>query len=429
MRFKLNSILVAILLGCLVLAFASPGAADSRSDLQRKQDRVSGKIGGAQKDFDQSSKDLEVAAAALRRAQVQLDAAQERLSLTRGKLAVARSEDAQMQAKLGRSQAALSQSLEALSIGKIALRDSERQVREFTIQSLQDGSRGLRAFGELLQGASPSSFSEQLSLNGSVADAQLATMQRLAASKVLLRLNRTKVRSLRDRIAVSRRQAAANLATKKSLDTLAASQTTQVGELVAARTTVNTSAMKALADDAARLLEFETERERLSVRLRALAKKELARSRRPKAGSPSGGGGGSSDTNGSSSLYRPVNGPVTSPYGMRVHPVTGVYKLHDGTDFGAGCGTPIKAAANGTVLERYYNGAYGNRLIVNNGVLRGANIVTTYNHATGYIVSPGQRVSRGQTIGYVGSTGYSTGCHLHFMVLVNGGTANPMSWF
>jgi len=110
------------------------------------------------------------------------------------------------------------------------------------------------------------------------------------------------------------------------------------------------------------------------------------------------------------------------------HPITGVYKLHDGTDFGVGCGTPIKAAASGTVIERYYNGGYGNRLIVNHGRMRDVSVVTAYNHASGYIVGVGQRVSRGQTVGYVGSTGYSTGCHMHFMVLANGNTTNPMNW-
>ena len=97
-------------------------------------------------------------------------------------------------------------------------------------------------------------------------------------------------------------------------------------------------------------------------------------------------------------------------------------------DFGAACGTPIKAAADGTIMSQYYNSGYGNRVILNNGTIRGANIVTTYNHLSRFAVSAGQRVSRGQTIGYVGTTGSSTGCHLHFMVLVNGSHTNPANW-
>jgi murein DD-endopeptidase MepM/ murein hydrolase activator NlpD len=138
------------------------------------------------------------------------------------------------------------------------------------------------------------------------------------------------------------------------------------------------------------------------------------------------GGAGSGD--GGGSLSRPVAGPITSGYGMRVHPITGRYKLHDGTDFGASCGTPIRAAAGGVVLEQYYNGGYGNRVILNNGLMRGQSVVTTYNHLSSYARSVGDQVNRGDVIGYVGSTGYSTGCHLHFMVLADGHTTDPMGW-
>ena len=129
-------------------------------------------------------------------------------------------------------------------------------------------------------------------------------------------------------------------------------------------------------------------------------------------------------------FQRPVNGRLSSPYGMRLHPVLGIRKLHDGTDFAAGCGTPIKAAASGTVAERYFNAGYGNRLMIDHGKVGGRYVTTGYNHATRYVVSVGQKVSKGQVVGYVGSTGYSTGCHLHLMVWENGSMVNPMSkWF
>jgi len=124
----------------------------------------------------------------------------------------------------------------------------------------------------------------------------------------------------------------------------------------------------------------------------------------------------------------PVSAPITSPYGMRLHPVTHIYKLHDGTDFGAGCGTPIRAAYSGRVAERYYNGGYGNRLMIDHGYVDGRYVTTGYNHAIRYSVSVGQHVSKGQVVGYVGSTGYSTGCHLHLMVWLGGRLVNPMTW-
>lgn len=131
---------------------------------------------------------------------------------------------------------------------------------------------------------------------------------------------------------------------------------------------------------------------------------------------------------GQGGLSRPVPGGITSPFGMRFHPVLHVWKLHDGTDFGAACGTPIRAPAAGRVASVSYNAGYGNRLMLDHR-LDGRSVRTGYNHATRYVVSAGTVVKRGQLLGYVGTTGYSTGCHLHLMLWVGGRLANPMTMF
>jgi len=125
----------------------------------------------------------------------------------------------------------------------------------------------------------------------------------------------------------------------------------------------------------------------------------------------------------------PVPGAVTSPFGVRFHPVLKVWKLHDGTDFGAGCGTPIRAPSAGRVRQVVTSVGYGRRLLLDHGRVDGFAVVTGYNHAQSYVVRPGQRVTRGQLLGYVGTTGYSTGCHLHLMVWLDGRLTNPMTWF
>ena len=81
------------------------------------------------------------------------------------------------------------------------------------------------------------------------------------------------------------------------------------------------------------------------------------------------------------------------------------------------------------MAERYYNGGYGNRLMIDHGNVGGRYVTTGYNHAIRYTVSVGERVRKGEVIGYVGSTGYSTGCHLHLMVWLDGRVVNPMRWF
>ena len=405
-----------VVLALLGAALASPVSADDKGDLERQRRGVKGQIGDAKKSFDESSKRFAGAVAALKKAQSQLDAAEAHLGETRGELATAEARDEQMQAELVKSEAELDEAIARLDQGKKELASSEIRVQQFTVETLQEGDRGLQAFGDLLRGESPTRFSQKMSLSESVSDAQLATMQRLAASKVILQLNREKVQELRDQVAAARAAAAANLVRKQKLEADAEDQAAAVDQLVDARAKAKQSAAEIRREDAKRLKELENERARLNARLAALAAKDRK----------SGGAGAGGD--GSGTLSRPVSGPITSPYGMRRHPITHVYKLHDGTDFGVGCGTPIHAAAAGTIIEQYYNGAYGNRVILNNGIKRGQSVVTTYNHLSRFAKSRGAHVSRGEVIGYVGSTGYSTGCHLHFMVIVNGHTTNPMGW-
>ena len=115
---------------------------------------------------------------------------------------------------------------------------------------------------------------------------------------------------------------------------------------------------------------------------------------------------------------------LTSAYGYRVHPITGNYSFHNGVDLAAAQGTPIYATKSGTVTTATYNYAYGYYVVINH--LDGFS--SLYGHMTHYTVSEGEYVQRGEIIGYVGSTGYSTGPHLHFTVYYNGSTVNPMSY-
>jgi len=119
----------------------------------------------------------------------------------------------------------------------------------------------------------------------------------------------------------------------------------------------------------------------------------------------------------------PVNGPVTSSYGYRVHPIRGTTRLHTGMDFGVGYGVPILAADNGVVIHSGWYGGYGNTVILDHG----GGFTTLYAHASSLAVSAGQTVKQGQTVSRVGSTGMSTGPHLHFEVRYNGNPINPLS--
>lgn len=116
----------------------------------------------------------------------------------------------------------------------------------------------------------------------------------------------------------------------------------------------------------------------------------------------------------------------TSGFGYRVSPITGYAgELHTGQDFGASCGTPVLAAADGVVVEAGWQASGGgNRIVVDHG----DGLETTYNHLSSIDVRVGQSLARGDRVAAAGTTGASTGCHLHFEVVVNGKTIDPLGW-
>ncbi len=115
---------------------------------------------------------------------------------------------------------------------------------------------------------------------------------------------------------------------------------------------------------------------------------------------------------------------ITSKYGMRTHPITGVYKLHTGVDIGAPMGANFIAANDGIVTKASYNSAYGNMVIIDHG----GGVSTLYAHGSEILVQVGQTVKRGDPVLKVGSTGYSTGAHAHFEVRLNGVVTDPMPY-
>ncbi|HJR88642.1 MAG TPA: peptidoglycan DD-metalloendopeptidase family protein [Aeromicrobium sp.] len=127
---------------------------------------------------------------------------------------------------------------------------------------------------------------------------------------------------------------------------------------------------------------------------------------------------------GSGVLQRPLAGPVTSPFGTREHPTSGDESFHDGVDFGAACGTPVRTAAPGTVVAVGRSKALGLRVAVRHG----HGLKTSYGHLSDALVDVGDDVDASTVIGKVGSTGLSTGCHLHFGVLQTDKSADPLTF-
>ncbi len=120
-------------------------------------------------------------------------------------------------------------------------------------------------------------------------------------------------------------------------------------------------------------------------------------------------------------MMYPLIAPITSPFGWRTHPILGYQKFHSGMDFGAEYGTVIYAADSGTVIYAGWYGGYGNAVIIDHG----GDLSTLYAHASQLYVSEGETIQKGQPVAAVGSTGFSTGPHLHFEVRSNGEPVDP----
>ena len=219
---------------------------------------------------------------------------------------------------------------------------------------------------------------------------------------------------LQDRVA--RRRAEAQLQrdiVARERNLLATAKTSQE-QLRAQATAAAADAASLLKQVRGRRAEFQAKYNLLKAQSDAIAR-QLKSRQSGQGPAPSGKG----------VLSTPIPGaPITDSFGPRTHPIFGDVRMHNGIDFGAAEGTPIRAAADGTVVSAGAQGGYGNATVIDHG----KSLATLYAHQSRMAVAAGQSVKRGQVIGYVGHTGYATGPHLHFEVRVNGTPVDPMRY-
>ena len=223
----------------------------------------------------------------------------------------------------------------------------------------------------------------------------------------------------RDAVAERRAAAAETLEQRAAAEARAEAAKLEVQRLADVARDRKADARKARADDLKQLRKIRKEQKRVERMLdRYYAKLRRQQARREARVAPSK----------STGLMWPSAGWVSSPYGMRRHPIYRYYRLHNGIDIASPCGRPVRASAGGRVVARYYSGVYGNRVVIGHGIRNGKGLATVYNHMRRFSTYTGEKVRRGEVIGFVGSTGWSTGCHNHFMVLRNGRPVNPAPW-
>ena len=479
--------LVAAVGLCSVLSVGLLVPLAKADELTDKRDQVKAQQKAKKQELNESSQALNAAADAVGAAESQLVAAQEALAQTERELAAARRLDIAMASKLKSAQAALKRAKRAVALNQKKL-DAEKDLAGEMVRDQYQQQTNLLPVALLVESNSTSDLQTRMQWSTTMFDTTAATIDRTEILQARLDREKAKQAAIEAEIAADRKRAAETLTTKRRLEQQATRQRAAVASLLAQRQSVESAAASDVAQDKKEYAQLTRERanveRRIAVRIarakaeaarkaaaeraariaaakaeaaersrkKAEAKRERAKQRAAEreaaaAAEHEGGSGSdrksskksssdddsaassSSDRSAGNGFSYPVDGRITSPYGMRLHPILRYWKLHDGTDFAAGCGQTIRAPYSGKVAERYYNAGYGNRLILDHGVVNGRFVTTAYNHAMRYTVGVGDRVEKGDVIGYAGTTGYSTGCHLHLMVYLDGKLRNPMTWF
>lgn len=470
---------IAAVLACTASLLGGFAArADDVQDQKRRADR---RIAALGEQLEGTNAALAKAYVNLEKTRAAIPIAQQRVKQAQGALAQAQQAQAEAEAievraiaaeakarahndevaqKLAVAQANEARAAEKLEKSGRELQTSQDALDAYAAEVFQGGAVTESQLGMVFGSTSPQDFANRLVMADTASAVASDTIDKLAAMTADNTATKAYLTSVRGEVAELKRQAekalqaaeaasaaatqarqqavvaknnaatAASNATaaKAELDSLNAKQTGYAADLRQQR--ANEKAQLAEAERAAaRLKAILVERARqakLAAQREAARKEAAARAAAKKAGRtyrppPAA-------VTPSNYLSYPARGPMTSGFGMRWHPVLQKWMLHDGLDWGVACGTPVYAAAPGTVIRAgWRESGWGNQILIDHGIHRGVDLVTSYNHLSS-IVAWGGSVQRGQLIGYSGTTGYSTGCHLHFGVYEDGTPVNPRNW-
>jgi murein DD-endopeptidase MepM/ murein hydrolase activator NlpD len=414
--------LCAVLLGGLAVSVAAPTWADT-GDQKKAADQHVNDIKAA---LDDTSADLTNAYLQLQATQSQLPAAQAALAQAQAAEQAATQHNDEVAAQLAVAKANEQRALGVRAVNAKTLADSQATLDGFAADLFQGGSGGSQ-MSVALGATSVDDFASRVVLADQVTALADNALKDLENARAEATAQEAYLGAVQTEVTALKRESEATLTTATATRTTAASAKDHLDGLLAQQSAYAAQVEAKKVDELTRLADAEAESARLQATLQAQARAAAAAEAARAAAATAAGRAYRPTVGGAGFLSPAANGPITSPFGLRFHPILLVWKLHTGTDFGVPCGTPVVAAADGTMISAGWGGGNGNRIVIDHGIVSGVDLASTYNHLSSFVVTSGS-VKRGQLIAYSGTTGYSTGCHLHFETLENGQFVDPATW-
>jgi murein DD-endopeptidase MepM/ murein hydrolase activator NlpD len=281
-------------------------------------------------------------------------------------------------------------------------------------------------FRLMLRAGGPAEAAGRLGYLDHIASVERAALDEFSGARLRARQAENRATVAARQAATARQEAVAAVTTAAAAEVAAARAAARAAALADARATALAAAEAEREESLARYEQAEQAAERIAAEVRQWEEEQAAlaaQAAQPPAPEPKPAAAARGSSGGV--LMMPTGGWLSSPYGMRHDPFYGGARLHAGIDIAAAGGTPIHAADDGKVIRAGYNGGYGNFTCLSHGTRQGQGLSTCYAHQSEILVSEGQSVQRGGLIGRVGTTGASTGNHLHFEVRLDGSPTDP----
>ena len=387
--------------------------------------------------LEQSSAAVQAAGVELARVAAALPRAQQEAAEARGALAGATAKARAAELRAAEAERALQSAQAAVRAASARVEAGRREAGALARGVYQRGS--LQALQAVLDAKDPQQALRRSSMLRSVFQHREATLDRLTSSRLALASTSASMAADRRAADRARQEAVREKNRAEQLASAADEAARGVAALLSDRQAALGTAERLREQDRRDYVRAQAESRALAERIRAAAAAAKARAKaeadRAAAEARRRAAAGAAPKNPSrpsrsrsSDMAWPADGPLTSRYGYRTHPIYGDRRMHTGIDIGAGAGVPIIASDDGTVLLSEYSGGYGNLTVVEHASRAGRSVTTSYAHQSVMYVQPGQQVRRGQMIGRAGDTGNVTGPHLHFEVRLDGDPVDPMNY-